>query len=107
MAGAVKTCLICIGLILIILGIFIFRTIVLVIIGVVLFIVGICSSRKASKSLDKTPITKTTPQPASVPPLKPTPQKAPEQKAESPRYCSLCGAKTTGEYCPDCGAKVE
>jgi len=107
MAGAAKTCLICIGLILIILGIFIFRNIVIVIIGAVLFIVGICSSRKASKRLDKTPVTKTTPQPTSVPPPQPSPQTVPEQKAKSIRYCSLCGAQTTGEFCPDCGTKIE
>jgi len=109
MAGAAKTCLICIGLILIIVGILALRNggVVLVIIGAVLFIVGICSSRKSSKSLDKTPVVKSTPQTKSVTPPQSSPQKTPEQKAETPIYCSLCGAQATGEYCPDCGTKIE
>ena len=107
MAGAGKTSLICIGIILIILGLFVFRNPIIVIIGVVLFIVGICLSRKASKSLDKTPVLKTAPQTKSVTPPQSSPQKTPEQKAETPIYCSLCGAQTTGEFCPDCGTKIE
>ena len=107
MAGAGKTCLICIGIILIILGLFVFRNPIIVIIGVVLFIVGICLSRKASKSLDKTPVLKTAPQTKSVTPPESSTQKTPEQKAETPIYCSLCGAQTTGEFCPDCGTKIE
>lgn len=107
MAGAGKTCLICIGIILIILGLFVFRNPIIVIIGVVLFIVGICLSRKASKSLDKTPVLKTAPQTKSVTPPESSTQKTPEQKDETPIYCSLCGAQTTGEFCPDCGTKIE
>jgi len=107
MAGAGKTCLICIGIILIILGLFVFRHPLIVIIGIILFIIGICLSRKASKSLDKTPAIKTAPQTKSVTPPQSSPQTTPEQKAETPRFCSLCGAQATGEYCPDCGTKVE
>lgn len=107
MAGAGKTCLICIGMILIIAGVFIFRFFLpLVIIGIILLLIGVCSSRKASKSIEKTPITTTT-QSTSALPNQSTLQKTPEQKVETVRFCSLCGAKTTGEYCPDCGAKVE
>ncbi len=109
MAGAAKTCLICLGLILIIIGLIALRNggIILLITGAVLFIVGICSSRKASKSLDKTPITKTTPKSETIPPPQASPQKVPEPKVETPRYCSLCGAEVKGEYCPDCGTKIE
>lgn len=107
MAGAGKTCLICIGIILIILGLFVFRNPVIVIIGIILFVIGICLSRKASKSLDKTPVVKSIPQTKSVTPPQSSTQKTPEQKAETPIYCSLCGAQTTGEFCPDCGTKIE
>ena len=109
MAGAGKTCLICIGIILIIAGFIAIPNggIILVIIGAVLFIVGICSSRKSSKSLDKTPVTKATPKSEATPPPQSSPQTTPEQKAETPRFCSLCGAQATGEYCPDCGTKIE
>lgn len=107
MGGATKTCLICLGLILMIVGFFIFRNIVIGIIGVVIFIIGICSSRKASKSLDKTPTTKITAKSETVPSPESTPQKVPEPKVEAPRYCSLCGAEVKGEYCPDCGTKIE
>ena len=104
-----RTCLICIGMILIILGFIFIRNggVILLIIGAILFIVGICSSRKASKSLDKTPTTKTTAKHQPVPPPEPIPQKAPEPKVEAPRYCSLCGAEVKGDYCPDCGTKIE
>ena len=109
MAGAAKTCLICIGLILIIIGLIALRSggVILLIIGAVLFIVGICTSRKASKSLDKTPETKTAAKSGATTPPQASPQKAPEPKAESPKFCSLCGAEVKGDYCPDCGTKIE
>jgi hypothetical protein len=96
-------------MILIIIGFIFIRSggIIFVIIGAVLFIVGICSSRKASKSLDKTPETKTTQKSEATTPPEVSPQKAPEPKVESPKFCSLCGAEVKGEYCTDCGTKIE
>ena len=95
-------------MILIIIGLIALRNggVIFLIIGAVLFIVGICSSRKASKSLDKTPETKPTPKSEAITPQA-IPQKAPEPKVEAPRYCSLCGAEVKGDYCPDCGTKIE
>ena len=109
MGGAAKTCLICIGMILIIIGLIAIRNggIILLIIGALLFIIGICTSRKASKSIEKTPETKAIQKAEATPPPQTSPQKAPEPKVESPKYCSLCGAEVKGDYCPDCGTKVD
>ena len=114
MAGAGKTCLICVGMIVIVVGLLV-RQMLVIAIGVILLVIGIFSARKASKGLGKTPVIKPTPQsePKPLPQNQSQqvpqsiPQSTPKQVVESPRFCPLCGAQTLGEYCPDCGTKIE